>query len=77
MNKLQIDYISPNRVSGSEGKKHVVDHEHWEDFPDFNHEPISFKKVMTEAISPMITLFIWLIIIILMTRLTAKKARAI
>lgn len=77
MNELQINYISPTKVSGSEGKKHVVDDEHWEAFSDFNHEPISFKKSMTEALTPMLSLLLWSILMIVFVKITIKKMKIV
>ncbi|MEX0288084.1 MAG: DUF3526 domain-containing protein, partial [Flavobacteriaceae bacterium] len=54
MNELQMEYISPKKESGSEGKTHVVSHQHWEDFPDFRHEPMSFSNATKEAIPALV-----------------------
>jgi len=77
MNELQIEYISPKKVSGSEGKKHVIDHEHWEEFSDFKHNPIPSNKVINSAKGSIISLTIWLAIITRILFFTAKRAKAI
>lgn len=77
MNELQINYISPNKVSGSEGKKHVVGHEHWEEFPDFEHEPTPIRKAIYEMSPSLASLCLWLFFMVFMIRQTAKKAKAI
>ncbi|WP_394749346.1 ABC transporter permease [Spongiimicrobium salis] len=77
MNNLQMQYISPKRESGSEGKTHVVGHEHWEEFPDFKHEPMPFKQVMNEAIPALVSLVLWVFLSIGLLLFTAKRAKAL
>ncbi len=77
MNELQIKHISPKRVSGSEGKKHVIGHEHWEEFSDFRHKSISFDKMINEATGSIISLIMWLVVITGLLSFTAKRAKAI
>lgn len=77
MNELQMEYISPKKESGSEGKKHVVDHEHWEEFEDFKHEPITFSKSMKEALPSLLSIIFWTIAAIGLLVFTSKRARAI
>ncbi|MGY3793286.1 DUF3526 domain-containing protein [Aquimarina sp. 433] len=77
MNELQMEYISPKKESGSEGKTHVVDHEHWEEFEDFKHEPITFSKSMKEALPALISIIFWTIAAIGLLVFTSKRARAI
>jgi len=76
MNELQIKHISPKRVSGSEGKKHVIGHEHWEEFSDFRHKSISFDKMINEATGSIISLIMWLVVITGLLSFTAKRAKA-
>ncbi|WP_299901698.1 DUF3526 domain-containing protein [uncultured Aquimarina sp.] len=77
MNELQMEYISPKKESGSEGKTHVVDHEHWEEFEDFKHEPITFSKSMKEALPALLSIIFWTIAAIGLLVFTSKRARAI
>jgi len=77
MNELQMQYISPKKTSGSEGKTHVVGHEHWEDFPDFKHEPLSFKKSIKEASFALFSMILWVLFCLGLLSLTAKKARTL
>ncbi|GAA0723608.1 DUF3526 domain-containing protein [Aquimarina litoralis] len=77
MNELQMEYISPKKESGSEGKTHVVDHEHWEEFEDFKHEPITFSKSMNEALPALLSIIFWTIAAIGLLVFTSKRARAI
>ncbi|WP_109434262.1 DUF3526 domain-containing protein [Aquimarina sp. AU119] len=77
MNELQMEYISPKKESGSEGKTHVVDHEHWEEFSDFHHKPIEFGASFKEAIPAIISILLWTIIAFALLLFTSKRAKAI
>ncbi|MDC8005866.1 DUF3526 domain-containing protein [Aureisphaera galaxeae] len=77
MNELQMEYISPKKKSGSEGKIHVVGHEHWKEFPDFNHQPTPFIQTMKEALPALIAMLLWLLITVEILLFTSKRARAI
>lgn len=77
MNQLQMDYINPEKTSGSEGKKHVVDHKHWEEFQDFKHKPTIIQKSIEEATPALISLVLWIALMVFLLLLTSTKARAI
>ncbi|WP_299184884.1 DUF3526 domain-containing protein [uncultured Aquimarina sp.] len=77
MNELQMEYISPKKESGSEGKKHVVDHEHWSEFKDFRHQPMAFSKSIKEASLALISIILWVLLIFWLLLFTSKKAKAI
>jgi len=77
MNELQMEYISPKKASGSEGKTHVVGHEHWEEFQDFKHIPVPFSNSIKEAFPALISILLWIIIAFWLLIFTSKKARAI
>ncbi len=77
MNELQMEYISPKKKSGSEGKTHVVDHEHWEKFQDFNHQPMVFSKSIKEAFPALISIVLWVLAAFWLLHFTSKKAKAI
>ncbi len=77
MNELQMEYISPKKKSGSEGKTHVVDHEHWKEFQDFEHHSMSFQDTIKEALPALLSMFIWMLISISLLIVNAKKVRAI
>jgi len=77
MNNLQMNYISPKKESGSEGKKHVVDHEHWEEFEDFKHQPISFGYSFTKVAPAGIAIVLWTCIAIWLLVFTSKRAKAL
>ncbi len=77
MNELQMKYINPKKTSGSEGKTHVVGHEHWEEFPDFEHRPIPFEESAREASLAMVSILFWVMLSLGLLSLTAKKARAL
>jgi len=77
MNELQIEYISPKKESGSEGKTHVVGHEHWEEFSDFKHRPSVFTLLIKEAFPGLISILIWIFFIVGILIITSKKTKAI
>ncbi|WP_200831836.1 DUF3526 domain-containing protein [Aquimarina sp. AU474] len=77
MNELQMEYISPKKKSGSEGKTHVVNHEHWEEFKDFNHQPMAFSKSIKEAFLALISIVLWILFTFWLLLFTSKKAKAI
>ncbi len=77
MNELQIKHISPNRVSGSEGKTHVVSREEWKAFPDFEHQYLSIgRSLKNESISS-ISLMLWTFLAIGLIVRQSKIAKAI
>lgn len=77
MNELQMQYISPKKKSGSEGKTHVVGHEHWEEFPDFEHRSVPFISAIKEASLALVSIGLWLLLSFGLLSLTAKKASAL
>lgn len=77
MNELQMEYISAEKISGSEGKEHVVGHEHWEAFPDFEHRPQDLKAALGEASFSIIGLLSWLLALGLGIRHLSKTAKAL
>jgi len=58
-------------------KKHVVGHEHWEDFQDFSHKPMAFSQSINEALPALISILLWTIIAFGLLLFTSKKAKAI
>lgn len=77
MNELQMEYISPKKASGSEGKTHVVDHEHWSEFNDFSHQPMTLVKSMNEAFPALVSIVLWILFTFWLLLFTSKKAKAI
>ena len=76
MNELQMELISPKRVSGSEGKTHVVGNEHWDEFDDFVHQPIPFSKSIKSALIALFSLLIWSFSAVALLNITAKTLTA-
>jgi ABC-2 type transport system permease protein len=72
-----MEYISPKKESGSEGKTHVVDHEHWSAFSDFNHQPMTLSKSIKEAFLALISIILWMLFTFWLLLFTSKKAKAI
>lgn len=77
MNELQMEYISPKKKSGSEGKKHIVSHDHWSEFKDFKHEPMAISKSIQETLPALISVILWTLIAIGLLLFTSKKAKAL
>ncbi|MCK8521244.1 DUF3526 domain-containing protein [Aquimarina sp. D1M17] len=77
MNELQMEYISPKRKSGSEGKVHVVGHEHWEEFPDFAHKPMSFSSSIKQVFPALLSIALWTIVAFVLLVFTSKNAKAV
>lgn len=77
MNELQIKYISPKRVSGSEGKKNIVGKEEWKAFPDFEHQFLSIKSSLRNEILASFSIVFWTMLSIGMMMFQSKKAKAI
>lgn len=77
MNELQMEYISTKKISGSEGKKHVVGHEHWEEFPDFEHRMQPLQSSLSEASLGIFSLVGWVFLSFLGLVYLSKKAKAI
>ena len=77
MNELQMEFISPKRESGSEGKKHVIKHEHWEEFADFVHQPIPLSRSLTSATFALFSLLFWVFVALGILNTTAKTATAL
>ncbi|WP_430908499.1 ABC transporter permease [Maribacter sp. 2-571] len=77
MNTLQMDYISTKKISGSEGKQHVVGHEHWEEFPDFNHRALPLQSAFQSTYLALLSLLGWGVFSILGLGYLSKKAKAI
>lgn len=77
MNELQMEYISSKKISGSEGKSHVVTHEHWEEFPDFEHRMLPLQRSLQEASLGIFSLLGWGLFAFWGMGYLAKKAKAI
>jgi len=77
MNELQMEYISPKKESGSEGKTHIVDHEHWEEFSDFSHKSIAFSISIKEVFPALTSMLLWTFFVVWLLLFTSKKAKAI
>ncbi len=77
MNELQMEYISPKKESGSEGKTHVIGHEHWSAFQDFRHEPMAFANSIKETFPALLSILFWAIGTIGLLLFISKRAKAI
>ena len=59
MNELQIKFISPNRVSGSEGKVDVINRSEWKAFPDFEYQFLRFGLALRNEWIAIVSLLLW------------------
>ncbi len=76
MNDLQIKYISP-KISGSEGKKHVVDREEWKKIPAFQHRFLSLGKTIKNETTALLSIVCWVLFAILIIQYYSKKAKIV
>ena len=77
MNELQIKYISPDRVSGSEGKVHVVNRAEWKAFPDFQYQFLSFWLSFRNEVVAILSLVLWIVFSIWLTNYLSRKSTAV
>lgn len=77
MNDLQINYISPNKVSGSSGKKHVVSRKQWTEFPDFQHRFTDIGGVLQNESYSIFSILVWLVLSMWSMNYLSKHAKAI
>ncbi len=77
LNELQMKYISPKKLSGSEGKAHVVDSKEWKNMPDFQHHYLSLAKTLGNEALSIGSILLWLSLSIGMVVHYSKTAKAI
>ncbi len=77
MNDLQIKYISPERVSGSEGNVHVVNRSEWKKFADFNQQFLDIGSAIKNETVSIVSLLIWLVLATLLIFYLPRKSIAI
>ncbi|WP_109831076.1 ABC transporter permease [Reichenbachiella versicolor] len=77
MNELQIKYISPKRVSGSEGKVYVVDKSEWKAFPDFKHQFQNIQHSLENELISIVSLLIWLVLAVWVILYLSRKSTAL
>lgn len=76
MNDLQIEHIS--NIKPKEGEKPaMVGHENWQKFPDFQYEFTSLKESLAHQLLSLIAIIFWLLVCILMIKLSAKNLKLI
>ncbi|MEM7372460.1 MAG: DUF3526 domain-containing protein [Bacteroidota bacterium] len=77
MNELQMKYISTKKISGSEGKVHVVNRAEWKAFPDFHHHNLPLRfAIRNEALS-LLSILLWTFLSIGALMHLSRKAKAI
>ena len=76
MNDLQIKYIS-NYATSSADKRHVIDKEHWESVEEFEYQLPKVASVFKNKIISILSLFFWLLILILIINKLSKTLKVI
>lgn len=76
MNSLQIKYIS-NKKPGPTDKPLTINKEHWSDIEEFHYEPKDVWDVLKSEIISVISIILWIILLFILIRITAKNFKAI
>jgi len=76
MNNLQINHIS-NTTTSSADKGAVISQEYWKKFPVFEHGFLSYKEMISSVALSLISLFLWLIALIILSTYFTKNLKAI
>ena len=77
MNELQMKYISNKKISGSEGKVHVVNRSEWKNFPDFHHHHLSLKSALQNEVASILSIILWAFLALGLINYLSRKAKAI
>ena len=75
MNELQIKHIS-NNVSSSADKKATISQQYWKDFPDFQHQFLSFSTVVKNEAFSLFALLLWLTGLLFLANFSTKNLKA-
>jgi len=75
MNELQIKHIS-NRITSSADKSARLSQQYWIDFPDFQHQFLSFKQIIRNESLSLLALLFWLVGLILLANFYTKNLKA-
>ncbi len=76
MNELQMKYIS-NRKPGPHEHPATISSNHWADLPEFQYQPIPFTAVIRNEQVSLLAFSIWLLVLLLITRLSAQQLKVI
>ncbi|MBC6399527.1 MAG: DUF3526 domain-containing protein [Ekhidna sp.] len=77
MNELQMKFISSKRVSGSEGKVHVVNRSEWAAFPDFKHEFSNIGSTLRSEVISIVPLVIWVLLFLWFILYISQKSTVV
>lgn len=75
MNELQIKHIS-NTTTSSADKGAVISQQYWIDFPDFQHQQLSLKKIIQHQWYSFFTLLLWMIGLMMLAFFNTKNLKA-
>ncbi len=73
MNELQMKYISPDKVHGSEGKAHVVSRDEWQAVPDFQYQFMRLGTTLRTEIISVTALVLWFLLSITVILYLSRK----
>lgn len=76
MNALQIRYIS-NKKPGPNEKPHAIGREHWAEVKEFHYEPKGIRTVLKNELISLVSLFLWIILLLILIRTASKNLKAI
>lgn len=74
MNGLQIKYISNKKTPG---KPSIIGQEHWSDLEEFHYETKGIGTVLKNEIVSVISIILWIMLLLILIKIAAKKLKAI
>ena len=74
MNNWQIKYIKNNTSSSDKGA--VISQQFWKDFADFQHQQLTFAKVISNEKLSLLALVLWLIGLLFLANVSTKNLKA-
>lgn len=75
MNDLQIKHISNNTKSSAD-KKAVLSQQYWINFPSFQHQQLSFSKIIQQEWISFLALLLWMVSLLVLIFFNTKKLKA-
>lgn len=76
MNEFQMEYIS-NEKPAPGAKPHTISHEHWKEFPDFQHRFLPIATALRSEAWSIASLVLWVVASIALIVILSKKIKAI
>lgn len=76
MNELQMKHIG-NDIRSSSDKRGRISRQHWIDFPEFEHQFLSFGQVLQQESTSISALLLWLIGLFILAKNSSKYLKAL